>query len=732
MTNSSFKPRDVKAAARRLTQALDACAPKLSRTELAVKLAVTPGAVSHYLNGNRPCPEHIINKIAHITKVEPGWLMHGTASRDSTISAKEQLPSNSRKATSLRWAFRESPPDGGKDFGNAAVYATPMAVKTIVREDGQNSLDAAPRTDVVLRFRLVELAPETKRYARLLRAIRFDQLKERILAIENAKEFESKLGTKLIAGVETITDEKLTLLFIDDYGTRGLPGDETDSKMPFSALVRDNLNSRKEEQTAGGVFGLGAKVNIACSQLSTVIFASKIKGEEAKGVRVIGRSELTYHRLSEGRGTIQFAGPGWLGSVKRRPGLVDSVWVDDDDRLLDDLMMRRDRLPRGVRRGDAAGTSIMVVGFSDPQSEMGGSTQQLADAFAEAAAVNFWPAMMRGSLTVWVERYVGDDEEPVKREQVDPRNVAGIRELCDAWEKHASGRETPVLTSPGDVSSVVIPLVIPATKARAKGVTPHDEVVADCALVVRLAEPEEVAGDPRASRVAYIRGRAMVTRYQARASVVGGRAFHAALLAGTLLGNTSEQDAAEQFLRMAEPPAHDKWTFNADLGERYVRGGKKSLDEFHARVTEQLQRLLRAPLSRADEGPEALRRLLQFGSPKSATTQQPQIRILSSTAVVIDGAWSIQADISITPLSRTLQLSPRLSFQTEGGSPIPVKWATLSAHTNGVEVSEDTLVLKPRTKLVSFRGSSDPTSHPIDARDSSVILDVLAHAERDR
>jgi hypothetical protein len=696
---------------------------------LAKKLRVTPGAVSHYLNGNRPCPDEVVGKIARITKVEPGWLLRGISANGKGRSLTADPAPRRARARALAWGFREAPADGGKDFGNAAVYATPMAVRTVVREDGQNSLDAARRPEVVLRFRIVELSPDSRRYERVLRALRFEQLRERIRTIEDAEEFESKLGTKLSAGLEHVLEEKLVLLFVDDYGTRGLQGDEFDSTKPFCALVRDNLNSRKDTQTAGGVFGVGAKVNIACSRLSTVIFASKVEGAEDRGTRVIGRTELTYHEVREGRSTQRFAGPGWLGEPARKSGVVESAWLADDDQILDDLMLRRDRTPRGVRRADADGTSILIVGFTDPQIEAGASTQQLTDSFIESAAVNFWPAIMRGSLTVWVERYVDDQDEPVKSEQVDPRTVAGVAELCDAWDKHVSSKTTPVLTSPGDVATVTIPLAVPATRPRAKGVKAHEEVLAECSLVVRLADAEAASGDPRIGQIAYVRGRAMVTRYQSRGSVVGGRPFHAALFAGTLVGRSAEQVAAEQFLRIAEPPAHDKWAYNSDLGERYARGAKKSLDEFHARVTEELQRILRPAVARSGDGPDVLKRLLHIRPPKSEAPKQPQVRILRSSAKIVDDAWCVDAELSVNPTSRTLQVTPRLSFRCEGGPPIPVSWSRIEVEDEGVEVNDSTLTLKPRTKRVSIRAWSNPASHPVDARDSSAMLDVLARVE---
>lgn len=720
-----MKRKDVKAVAKRLTQAVDACEPKITRTRLAKRLSLTPGAISHYLNGNRPVPEKVVRQIAQITKVEPGWLLHGTPKSDGhSAVSRRRSPSHG-----LGWGFRPAPADGGKDFGNAGIYATPMAIRTVVREDGQNSLDAGCRPEVVLRFRLVELSPNCKRYERVLNALRFEQLRKRILAIEETTEFESKLGTKLSAGLEHVLEEKLILLYVDDYGTHGLVGDEFDSTKPYCALVRDNLNSRKDTATAGGIFGVGAKANIACSQLSTVLFASKIAGDDDR-TRLVGRTEMTYHELREGGMVEQFAGPGWFGAPTDS-GVVESVWLQDDDPILDDLMLRRDRLPRGVRKSEATGTSILIVGFTDPQTEAGATTQQLIDQFIEAAAVNFWPAMVRGSLTIWVERYVDDADEAVKSEQVDPKGVAGIAELCDAWEKQHAGKTTPVLTAPGDVVEVNIPLTVPATRPRAKGVKPHVELQAECQLIVRLADPESVAGDPRVGEVAYIRGRAMVTRYQNRARVVGGRAFHAALMAGTLVGRSAEQVAAEEFLRIAEPPAHDKWVYNTDLGERYARGAKKCLDELFARVTEELQRVLRPPVSHSGDGPEVLRRLLQFRPSKEIAPKQPQVRILRSSARVVDDAWVIDAELSVNPTPRVLAVTPRLSFACEGSAPIPVGWRKMSVDDEGSEVRENTLILKPRTKRVAFHAESNPATHPVDASESSAVLDVIARAEEE-
>lgn len=718
--------KQVREAASRLVQALESCTPVMTRSELAAKLGVTPGAVSHWLNGRRPCPPTMVARIARLTKAEPGWLQTGTR---ASADVGPPVAARSVGRRNIAWAFREAPPDGGKDFGNAAVYATPMAIKTVVRENGQNSLDASSGDDIVLRFRLIELSPKCDRYKRVLGTIGFEALRERVAAIESAVEYESKLGAKLSAGVEHIVDEKLVLLIVDDYHTNGLQGDDFDSSKPFCALVRDNLNSRKDDQSAGGVFGVGSKVNLACSRLSTVLFASRVRGSEREGTRLIGRTELTYHELKSGSRKQRFAGPGWLGIPTAKGAVAGSAWLPDDADILDDLMLRRDKFPKQVRKRDASGTSIMIVGFTDPQTEAGATSQQLADSFVEAAAVNFWPAMMRGALTVVVERYVDDDPEPVKSEQVDPRSVAGVAELCEAYDKHLSDQVTPALLTTGDVTRISIPISVPETRPRAKGVRAHSEAAASCILLVRLADPEAASSDPRVGQVAYTRGRAMVVRYQQRASVVGGRPFHAALLAGTFVGRSPEQIFLEQFLRVAEPPAHDKWVYGPDVGERYHRGAKKVLDDFHSRVTEELQRILRPVSTRQGGGPEVLQRLLQIRPPTGGSAGQPQVRIARRSARVEDGIWIVEAELSVNPTPKNLLVTPRLSFRCEGGAAIPVAWSRIEVLEGGATVDGTSLKLAPRTKRVSFRAWSDAATHPVAAEDSSALLDASARSE---
>src|SRR5688500_309282 len=97
---------DARALANRLTQALEAANPAITRTQLAAKLGVSGGAVSHWLNANRPCPVATVLRIAKITKAEPGWLLSGV--RNLTAVTLKPTPSKA-SGVELGWGFREAP-----------------------------------------------------------------------------------------------------------------------------------------------------------------------------------------------------------------------------------------------------------------------------------------------------------------------------------------------------------------------------------------------------------------------------------------------------------------------------------------------------------------------------------------------------------------------------------------------------------------------------------------------
>jgi hypothetical protein len=720
---------EIENVAVRLKWAIDNARPALTQTKLAMRLGVSSAAVSLWLNGKRPIPEAIVEKIGRITRVQTAWLLTGSGQRERGRAAGSSEPPPPARSTtaSLTWGGRPAPRDG-KDFGNAGVYATPPDTPTKVREDGQNTLDEAldDGQGVAIRFRVIELNPTSSRYSRFLDAIQWSQLSAHVSAVADSG-FESKAGAKVVAARDRIERrEKMVLVVTDDFGARGLRGDDFDSTMSFAALVRDNLNSQKSDSTAGGVFGVGSKQNFACSGLSTVAYATQLQDRPGE-TRIIARTELPYHELEVEGETRKYAGPAWLGvpSDDGRVGedpLTVSLWLRNEDPLLADMLLHREP-PPGWDDARMCGTSIMVVDFIDPQTEGAPNTGHLVEEFSRAAAENFWPAMMRGDLTVWVERYMDDEDLPSIRKQVDPREYVGP--LCEAWEKHSSGDTVGALVESGDVAEVAIPMTIPATRTDARGLTQHEAVQSECRLIVRLADPE-LSDQGHLNDIAYARGRAMVVRYANRGGIVlGARPFHAFLIAGTAVADSSEQHAAEQFLRIAEPPAHDRWSYRPEVGEKYRPGGSVRLDEMEKAVRAALQRLVMPPSSGTADGPDSVKRLLQLRVARRPERDRLAAKVLSVDAAVHeDGSWHLQAEVSVNPSPKTLEVIPHLGFLREGSSAVRVGWTSLELIDGSAELVDGVFVLKPRTKRFRLRGVSDPATHPADATKCAAQLAV--------
>jgi RNA polymerase primary sigma factor len=653
------------------------------------------------MTGERDCPPKYLNQIADVLKVDRGWLL-GKHSEPLTRERQGMASASQAKELGLDqymekglWCFRKTV-DQGRDYGNPNVWATPADIATLVRETGQNTTDAsAGRGDVHMRFSLIRLNKGKPEYARFLEALRFDDLKRHI---DTAARTKSRLATKLRAGLSRLEEEKsLYLMRIDDYGSTGLYGDEFTSDdegtdpNPFAALVRNNLDSSKATATAGGSFGLGKAVLWRCSEISSVVIASDVEKAADSGTRLVGKAELTWHRLGEDR----CAGPGWLGKAEHG----ESLWVGDE--VLRALQIDRHRKPDGVDQLRAFGTSLLIVAFRDPDSEEGIEPTVVLDKIAKAAATNFWYLMVLNRLKVTVE-YIVDGQLQGNPTLVDPEQY--VPQLCEALRKHDNSEVVGQAVEPGDVVRVSIPLTAPATKPGIDDVRPFPEVSESrCTLLVRLARDNEL-NSAQLNKVALVRGRGMVTQYLARDNiVVGARPFHAVLLAGEAAGTGPSQIAAEQFLRLAEPPAHNKWKYNEDLGEKYRRPVRKRLEELDKGITDALRDVIKPAVTLEEEGPEELQRLLQLVEPDD---EVPAATLRKVKARVVNGEWEIDGEIHVNDRQRGWLVTPRLWIDVESGSAIRVPLRRTVVPDGSALVEDGVIAIEPKTTRVSFQATS--------------------------
>lgn len=588
------------------------------------------------------------------------------------------------------WQWSPRREHDGKSFGNPALYATPQTVASLVRETGQNSLDVAVGKTVSIRYRLIDLPAGSLRRQKFENRLQLNQsLRSHLDAVAKSKQTQSSVRIGKALQELDKHHAVLRLLVVEDYATRGLAGDEFDSQGNFSALVRDVENSHKSESTAGGSFGLGSKTLWSCSGLLTVIFASKIDGETHKGIRTIGKADLGYHALQNGS-PYGYIGPGFFGNEYKEGGAI-STWHGEDDAFLADLCLVR----KSPVDNQDTGTSALIVAFDDPESDEENS-QEILEKVRSAVARNFWPAIKSGALRVFVRHEIGDMDETAQDEEVSPDKY--VPSFIDAYDKHMIGDVQDRLRHAGDVVSVPITQAVPATRPEG-GVQPsHGEIAAESRLIIRLADDLSVDRD-LLDTVAMARGRAMVTQYMSRRGVaLNARPFHAFLITGTLAGGDDNQQAAERFLRHAEPPSHDEWKLWSGLKARYSHGAGKRLEELFRDVTSTLARFVAVKPEASDDGPDALKRLLAI--PSVVTAKASSWRI-SAGSISIDGDDVVfNAHFEIDKPESQLFL-PRLHLAAESGN---VALAITDLIINGEPAATAGLALSKSTKRLDVSG----------------------------
>lgn len=471
------------------------------------------------------------------------------------------------EAGEASWFFFRGGPGAPRYGDDPTKHAVDHDTETFVREVLQNANDQRlSEKPVEVAFKFESLSGSEKRS--FLNALGWNgELGDRIEAVASSDHVEGY--DRLEEQVED-PDEELRLLTVEDRNTTGLTG-SWDEDTNYAALVRDELYSSKQDETAGGSYGLGKSVLWTFSELSTVVFNSYPSDTAlGNGPRLIGRTKLPTHDFGEAEQTYQ--GAGWLCEPDNTNDGIrpQSLWGEDAERMAEKLR---------VQRTEDSGTSAMVVGYRDPKRDTRPDLEELADEVVEAAVKYFWPAICQGDLNVTVET-------PEEHREVDVRDVPSIRPFVESFAERETAEEQ--LSSPGDIAALDIPVELPP---RADG----SETPSGMArLAVRMASPAD--DETYLNRVALFRGSGMVVKYLDQSRVAyGDRTFHAVLAAGEARTSdeTTEGDLeVDRFLRFSEPPEHNEWESTEKLRDRYFRGYRTALDDMFDTLRDALRHLI--------------------------------------------------------------------------------------------------------------------------------------------
>ncbi len=685
-------------------------ASNITQSKLAELIQSSQAAVSQWCSGKKAPSEENLEAIARVLQVNKEWLQHGTG----RIKVADETAERQDYRHEGIWSFRIAPADGGRDYGNANVWSFDPGLEVLVREVLQNVVDAAvPGSDVVkVMFRLIQLQGED--LVRYRDALNWEILRKHLQA--SVKDGQ-KLGALIRDGLQDLADAKeMLLLVVEDSGTTGLLGPEKGIGK-FAALCRNNLDSNKEESvTKGGAFGLGKAVLWRASRFATVTFCSNLSKPTDEGesyLRVFGRCDLPWHESN----AKAYAGPGWFGAKNTKIS-EDAVSFWQNETFAKDLYLDRGSL--------GSGTSIGVVGFHDASSDQPRSVRELAADLERATARYFFPALALGNLTVTIESYEGrrryDERSPTVSTTV---KVAELQpEYYQLLKAFREGTFRECIVNEGDVACCRVTLEVPKRK-----VAPiHDEYKHDAILLVRQVTEEQPTAPP--NELAVFRGPGMVVEYRSLTGIcLGACPFHAALLCGKAPEKAFDSQArdeiadsaAEEFLRTAEPPSHNKWTATPDLKAAYVRGCKTKLEEFLVQVKEAVRDLVKPATRDLGDGPFSLRELFRLGN---EPIPQERPRVVEQHGEVDErDRWNVIGRVRLKARGSALRIRPVVLFVGETGGGQAVKWEVLEA-VSGCSVDGKDLLVAPNTRDLRFRGVTDADSHPVPARESCIVVDL--------
>lgn len=484
----------------------------------------------------------------------------------------------------MEWHFTQIDHDSRSLVNASELTVTPRSdlsdLEIFVREVLQNSLDNRdPVQSVRVDFRLKYLTGDRKE--QFLHTIRFPEIAGRIKAIREYDKGPSRHVDFQDPAAALDKTYVLKLLYIEDFGTRGLIGPEHSfeiARFPkphcFIGLCRNVGDSQKAGSTAGGIYGLGKTVLWKHTPWKMVFFHSRMQtpytflhSHSERWTRFFGHVRLTGHHM----GDVAFTGDGYWGT--RKGQVTWSLMDEDAERCARDFGMT-------FREKAEAGTSILIVDFQDPDAEETPTEAETLQRIREAAENYYWPALTEGLLTVRT-RVDGPGES-----QWQTREVIDIPQLAPFLKTYIAARSG---MDRAGIFRQEIPVHIP------KGPNAGQEKGKSSVLLATSVVDEIPPGAGRyRNRTALIRGSGMVVGYKNFArSTPGGNDFFSIVLGGRSCPEEAVEietrDRCEQFLAYSEPVTHDDWTLNSENLKKWY-GSKaelrRLLDEIKKAIAE--------------------------------------------------------------------------------------------------------------------------------------------------
>ncbi|MGX1542854.1 helix-turn-helix domain-containing protein [Streptomyces adustus] len=691
-----------------------------TQAELADELGLTRAAVSAWITKRSVPRPTVMGEIAKALGTDLGTV------HTRTTDTQAGLP--------VTWYHRPGYQDGGRDGGNAAAFAFDADVQVLARETCQNSLDerlVANGRPVRVRYTLHELTGESLDAFRA--AILWDELQPHYSAVSESAAHQ-KVGRVVDAGVRDMFEKgRLVLLRVDDYNASGLTGDDYEDGK-FAAVVRRQLESLKSGRGAGGSYGLGKATLWATSALGMVLINSTLSAphEGRTERRVIGRLELPWRSV----GGNSYAGPAWLGRPDPETTgaeVVRSWWADEE--TIGRLHLTRD--------SDEPGTSFLIVGAHDVASlEQGGSDptddeyenendddgtrdiRAMHRRLVEALGRDFWAAMTGGGsrlpLLETSVRTMRNGEVVIEEQKVDPTEAQPSR--TRALRAFYEGTTVDRLTEAGQVALRTVPLRLPLSGGLRGTLGIHPGVLL-------VTEAEDKDGTP--NQVHSLRGNRMTIKKSTVSGLpLGVSSFQAVLLVGQAAGESAPfAEEAEEFLRAAEPPEHDRWGQSEELTLRWSHTAHHRISRLTTEVNTAARDLVVRPKSATSQESAKLRKKLtvqrKAAAPKRGSGPTVPELVELDAEIGESKEWRITAEVKLPRSDELPAMTPVVLLEVRSGGRPRLDWAELVA-VEGCSVESGVLHFEQGARRAVFRGATDPTSHPVRTELTRLALELRA------
>ncbi len=596
------------------------------------------------------------------------------------------------------WKFDHLSASRQKQGGDPSEQSFKGDFETFVREAVQNSNDAAVERPAEVVFDLQEL--EGEELEKFKDALKWDdKLEDHLKAVADTGHMK-----KVNRFLERIEEEdRIRILNIEDRNCAGLTGHENNDDSNFTGLLKHKLFSNKggDGESSGGTYGLGKSVYWRFSEISTVLFNSNLveTPQDHDSPRFMGRINLPSHTIVGDEGKFEYRGPGWLGKlgevkingeIRKR---AESLWGQEALEVSQRLHTEHD---------DSTGTSITIVGFSEPTSGNRDAAEIVKD-IEDSSIEHFWPAIhdKRDYLDIKI-RDEGNSEKEVRITEDDD-----IYPFVQAWDAFLEDNCSKEFEDHGDIVSREIEIDLPD---RSDGT---ETGKGKATLLIRKADPD--SEKKHSGDVAMFRKPGMVVKYWSPSISVAAEAFHAVLVAGEARNPdnpSKEEKEMERFLKHAEPPAHDEWQSTQKLKENYKQGFKKTVEkELRNKIKNAIEEVVIPEVEDGERGPERLATKFSMSKKRGKTDRSKNVLHFENLGgSFYDQTWELYGSIENKDFKKgkwKVSIEAQVIGE-DGKSYEKIDIATMSADQGNANVDDGVAKIEvdEGTRVVNFNGES--------------------------